>query len=116
MNTLSVEQRFPPPATPEDLLAEPKCPPTRRFRPVAIDALTSLRGLAALWVVVFHFNDDLHHLFGRFPALDSLIQLGYLAVPYFFILSGFVLAYNYAPEFRRVSLPGYLGFLKRRWL
>ncbi len=64
-----------------------------------LPALTGLRFVLALWVV-------LHHLTGRGMMLDAwvralppagggLVRGGYLAVGTFFVLSGFVLARNY---------------------
>jgi len=65
-----------------------------------LPALTGLRFLLALWVI-------LHHLTGPGQALGAtieklpvpfymLIRGGYLAVTTFFVLSGFVLAHSYA--------------------
>jgi peptidoglycan/LPS O-acetylase OafA/YrhL len=85
-------------------------------RPVAIESLNSLRGLAALWVLGLHFRDDLYRVLPDAEVLDPLLGVGWLAVPYFFILSGFVLAYNYADDFHRVTWSGYFGFIGRRWL
>ena len=53
--------------------------------------LTGLRAVAAIWVV-------LHHI--ELPAtspdwLHKIAQCGFVGVPLFFMLSGFVLAYNY---------------------
>jgi len=66
-----------------------------------IAALTSIRGLAAWWVVLFHFReylplDDVRPL-GRFLAH------GYLAVDLFFILSGFVIFLNYGSHFETLT-------------
>jgi peptidoglycan/LPS O-acetylase OafA/YrhL len=60
-----------------------------------LDALTSVRFFFAMMVVV-------HHFAGQFPAefvtLPGFIySLGPLAVSWFFVLSGFIIAYNY-PE------------------
>lgn len=52
-------------------------------------ALTSLRGLAALWVVGLHLQFGLGLL--GFPAGAALFKPGYLAVDIFFVLSGFVI-------------------------
>lgn len=56
-----------------------------------IRSLTGLRGIAAVWVV-------LYHMIMRDPAggiLDAIIRRGYLAVDLFFVLSGFVMAMSY---------------------
>ncbi|GIL38142.1 acyltransferase family protein [Roseiterribacter gracilis] len=59
-----------------------------------LNALTGLRGIAAWWVALYHFRFE-------FPAgmpdwALPLVSRGYLAVDLFFILSGFILALNYA--------------------
>ena len=57
---------------------------SRRF-----DALDSLRGLLACLVVVFHF-------WGNGPlTTTTFVRNGFLAVDFFFVLSGFVIAANY---------------------
>jgi peptidoglycan/LPS O-acetylase OafA/YrhL len=56
----------------------------------ALPALTGIRFFAALHVVFFHYAPGLP------PPLGNVAANGYLAVGLFFILSGFVLAYNYA--------------------
>jgi peptidoglycan/LPS O-acetylase OafA/YrhL len=53
-------------------------------------ALTGIRGVAALWVVLFHLPLPLAS-----AELHALQHRGYLGVDLFFILSGFVLAYVY---------------------
>ncbi|WP_224247854.1 acyltransferase family protein [Hyalangium gracile] len=59
----------------------------------ALPALTGLRFWAALHVVVFHFGG---FWFDHAPRwLVSIYLCGYASVGLFFVLSGFVLAYNY---------------------
>jgi peptidoglycan/LPS O-acetylase OafA/YrhL len=63
-----------------------------------LPSLTSLRGLAALWVVLYHYCVQC------FPNLDAvhytqLISKGYLAVDIFFMLSGFVMTHVYHRAF-----------------
>ena len=77
-------------------------------------ALTALRGLAAWWVVVFHFREAL-------PAstpeiLRQLAAAGYLAVDLFFILSGYVIALNYTAWFAGAGMgrARYFRFLALR--
>jgi peptidoglycan/LPS O-acetylase OafA/YrhL len=66
-------------------------------QPTEISALTSLRGVAALTVLIFHVIPDFR---------------GYLAVDLFFLLSGFVLTHVY----RQIALTreSYFKFLKAR--
>ena len=71
------------------------------------EILDGLRGVAALMVVVFHtfeaYADD-----NRFK---QIINHGYLAVDFFFLLSGFVVAYAYDDRWGRMSE---WEFFKRR--
>ncbi len=61
-------------------------------RPRTLPALTSLRFFAALWVVLYHgMVWSGHHQSG-------MIGIGFLAVPFFFLLSGFILAHVYLSQ------------------
>ncbi len=55
-----------------------------------LPALTGLRSLLALGIMFFHFTPP--HMQLLYPVIDS----AYAFVGFFFLLSGFVLAYNYA--------------------
>ncbi|RAJ92577.1 peptidoglycan/LPS O-acetylase OafA/YrhL [Larkinella arboricola] len=70
--------------------------------------LDGLRGVAALTVVCFH-------LFEAFATshLDQNINHGYLAVDFFFILSGFVVGYAYDDRWKTMTIK---DFLKRRFI
>ncbi|MFD1143577.1 acyltransferase family protein [Larkinella insperata] len=70
--------------------------------------LDGLRGVAALTVVCFH-------LFEAFATshLDQKINHGYLAVDFFFILSGFVVGYAYDDRWKIMTVT---DFIKRRWI
>jgi peptidoglycan/LPS O-acetylase OafA/YrhL len=64
-----------------------------------LSSLTALRGIAALLVVVYHFSkivldDELLPL-----SQSSFVQKSYLMVDFFFILSGFIMAYVYGGWF-----------------
>ncbi|WP_375756554.1 acyltransferase family protein [Corallococcus exercitus] len=60
----------------------------------SLDALTGLRFLAALHVVLFHFGTPC--IQGVAPEwMVQVVASGYASVGVFFLLSGFVLAYNY---------------------
>ncbi len=79
-------------------------------RPAEIRSLTGLRGVAACWVMLYHAEFRA----GTTAPVRVLIDHGYLAVDLFFILSGFVLALNHAPAFRRDREAAYAGFLRKR--
>jgi peptidoglycan/LPS O-acetylase OafA/YrhL len=79
-----------------------------------IRALTSLRGVAAVWVFLFHL-DLARPLFP--PVLHQWLAIGrgYIAVDLFFVLSGFVLALTYrGPFLSRPFMSAYPDFLLRR--
>jgi len=63
--------------------------------------LTGFRFFLALWVVVYHRIDTVGSgsaipwLPGAPDAVTAILRSGYAAVSVFFVLSGFVLAYNY---------------------
>jgi peptidoglycan/LPS O-acetylase OafA/YrhL len=60
---------------------------------IELTGLTALRGLAAWWVVFYHFAP---FLYAHLPVNIWLIsKKGFLAVDLFFILSGFVIFYTY---------------------
>src|SRR5687768_1307866 len=68
--------------------------------------LDGLRGTAALLVVAFHLLE------AYFPKMaDHPIHHGYLAVDFFFLLSGFVVGYAYDDRWERMSV---MEFVKIR--
>lgn len=69
--------------------------------------LDGLRGVAALIVVLFHSFE----VYGLDDPYKLVIGHGYLAVDFFFLLSGFVVAYAYDDRWDRMSIG---GFFKRR--
>jgi len=70
--------------------------------------LDGLRGVAAITVVCFH-------LFEAYATshVDQRINHGYLAVDFFFILSGFVVGYAYDDRWDTLTIK---AFLKRRFI
>lgn len=68
--------------------------------------LDGLRGIAALAIVVFHFMEWVYTDFSK-----NFIGHGFLAVDFFFCLSGFVIAYAYD---NRIEKMGVLEFFKTR--
>jgi len=71
------------------------------------ELLDGLRGVAALIVIWYHVFEG----FATSPA-DQGFNHGYLAVDFFFILSGFVIGYAYDDRWKRSMTVG--GFLRRR--
>ena len=69
--------------------------------------LDGLRGLAAVIVVVFHILET----FTGGDHSKQIINHGYLAVDFFFVLSGFVIGYAYDDRWGKMTLK---GFFKRR--
>ena len=74
------------------------------------EILDGLRGVAALLVVFYHIFEGLSFAEGGTPI--TTINHGYLAVDFFFILSGFVIGYAYDDRLGRTMTLG--NFFKRR--
>lgn len=67
-----------------------------------IRALTGLRIVAAVWVVLFHFRPMLSDISPDFrESLAPVLNCGAQGVDLFFILSGFVLTWNYLDRMGR---------------
>jgi peptidoglycan/LPS O-acetylase OafA/YrhL len=85
-------------------------PPPRPAR-AEVRALTGLRGVAALLVALYHINPELIAP----TAAGRFVGKGYLWVDLFFVLSGFLLAMNYASRFAGGwRLGAWLDFLLHR--
>lgn len=69
--------------------------------------LDGLRGVAALAVIIYHFSEGFNQ-----ESVFPFAAHGYLAVDFFFILSGFVFGYAYDDRWGRGLTLG--GFIKRR--
>ena len=70
------------------------------------EILDGLRGVAAIMVILFHCLETYIPVFGT-----QHINHGYLAVDFFFVLSGFVIGYAYDDRWGKMS---YWNFFKRR--
>lgn len=70
------------------------------------EILDGLRGVAALMVIIFHCFETYIPVFGT-----QIVNHGYLAVDFFFALSGFVIGYAYDDRWDRMTT---WGFFKRR--
>jgi peptidoglycan/LPS O-acetylase OafA/YrhL len=84
VNSSILEQQIEhlPPLAPKPVAATSRKPP--------LPALTGIRTLLALAIILFHFTPP--HLGILFPFVDN----GYVFVSVFFLISGYVLTYNYA--------------------
>lgn len=76
-----------------------------------IPQLTGLRGIAALWVFAYH---ALGQSSVDLQLLRVVGHAGYLGVDLFFVLSGFVLALNYADAHTHRSPAAWAAFLWKR--
>lgn len=60
--------------------------------------LDGLRGVAAILVIIYHFGEA----FATSPV-DQFMNHGYLAVDFFFVLSGFVIGYAYDSRWKQAK-------------
>ena len=78
-----------------------------------IGALTGVRIIPAALIVLFHYHEA-HRYTGEF-LYDAIVSKGYLWVEFFFVLSGFILYYAYAPRLaEKISGKAIANFLATR--
>ncbi len=83
-------------------------------QPAYLAALTPLRGIAALLVVVFHAGIFIGPIVD--PTTTRLISSGWLWVDFFFVLSGFILTHVYGGFFREnVTWQAYKKYMLSRF-
>ena len=80
---------------------------------VEIASLTSIRGIAALWVVLLHASSVIFGVLPEAAFLRPFAEAGHFAVPLFFVLSGYVLGLRYGS---RLAWPTAGAVLRFWWL
>ena len=90
MNTSILELE--PKPEPHAEVAQPPvlAPKSATTRKPPLPALTGIRTLLAIFIILFHFTPP--HLGLLYPFIDN----GYVFVGVFFLISGYILTYNYA--------------------
>ena len=83
-----------------------------------IKSLTGIRGLAAIYVIIYHWNAEIFQkkqlVINHF--LSVFVNHGYLSVDLFFVLSGFVLSLSSSARFGdHVSRDDYKSFMYKRF-
>ena len=79
--------------------------------PGELRALTSIRGVAAWAVVLYHIRLSIA---GLPEGVVHALSFGYLAVDFFFLLSGFVIWMTWSDRLRRGGRAAVLPFLRKR--
>ncbi len=72
------------------------------------ELLDGLRGVAAMLVILYHFGEGF-----ATSAVDQMMNHGYLAVDFFFVLSGFVIGYAYDDRWRNGGMTAWRFMLRR---
>jgi peptidoglycan/LPS O-acetylase OafA/YrhL len=67
-----------------------------------IPALTGLRAIAAFWVLMLHYGEAV--AMGWPQVFRKIFSSGFIGVDLFFVLSGFILSWNYLNEDRSLAV------------
>lgn len=80
-----------------------------------IPTLTGLRGVVALWVVLYHLRAYITAAFPQMPdPVLRFLMSGFMGVDIFFVLSAFVMSHVYAGMFDQVGRRSYAYFMTLR--
>jgi peptidoglycan/LPS O-acetylase OafA/YrhL len=82
---------------------------------VYFSSLTSLRGIAAVLVILLHVNFFSFALAPWYSHFDHFIQKGYLWVDFFFLLSGFIMMHVYSESFKEGIGKNFKKFMRSRF-
>jgi len=78
--------------------------------------LTGVRLVAAAAVVFYHFGGRFQEACPLLSPFQHVMSLGYYAVPFFFILSGFILSHNYFSNYSLKDHPKFIFYrFARLW-
>lgn len=82
-----------------------------------IPGMTGIRGIAAVWVMLYHAHTDAGHCFGL-PFLQKIppVNAGWRGVDLFFMLSGFILMYAHERDFSVLRRESLLRFARLRFM
>lgn len=81
-----------------------------------IPPLTGIRGLAAVWVVLYHYRFAIEAYAPEATFLHQFIYSGYLGVDLFAILSGFIISYTYSNRLSKFNLEDSIYFIWLRFV
>ncbi|MDT0168121.1 acyltransferase [Pseudarthrobacter sp. BRE9] len=76
--------------------------------------LNGVRIVAAMWVVLYHYQPQIYGILPELAFLAPVTGMGYLAVDLFFVLSGFIICYQYLGRFSHFTRIAYVRFLVKR--
>lgn len=78
--------------------------------------MTGIRGIAAVWVMLFHAGQDAGKIFAL-PLLERIPEMWYgcLGVDLFFMLSGFILMYAHGRDFHVLRKHSLIRFARLRF-
>lgn len=93
-------------------MSDAPAPPAPHKR-AELAQLTGVRGIAAAWVVLYHFQPQIFAVAPELRPLAVVLRGGYFAVDLFFLLSGYIIAYQYLSAFPR-GRGDYKAFLVKR--
>lgn len=81
-----------------------------------IPSMTGVRGVAALWLMLYHASQGAGDFFSL-PSLErvSAFQKGWRGVDLFFMLSGFILMYAHGQDFRLIRKDNLVRFARLRF-
>lgn len=84
----------------------------------AIPSLTGIRGVAALWVVIFHLTLNTAGTLLQAPGIAKfeVFSRGWAGVDMFFVLSGYILMHSHGDEFASLSRKALVRFARSRFM